>query len=84
MSRKFTVYVIRSNEGHQYVGSTEDLTKRIRQHNEHLAGWTKRGNGWTLVYSEEYPTLSAARGRERWLKTGVGREFLSAKLSSGS
>ncbi len=41
---KFTVYIIRSEEGYVYTGSTSDLTKRLYQHNNKLSGWTKRGN----------------------------------------
>jgi putative endonuclease len=78
------VYVIRSREGHQYVGCTEDLDRRLWQHRNGLAGWTKRGTGWALVYTEEFSTLSEARRRERWLKTGVGREFLRDRISPGS
>ncbi len=42
------VYVIVSKEGFQYIGSTTDLKKRLFQHQNHLAGWTKRGTEWNL------------------------------------
>ncbi len=78
------IYVIISDEGYRYIGSTTDLEKRLFQHQNHLAGWTKRGNGWKLVYSESFATYSEARNREKWLKSGVGRKFLDAILISGS
>ncbi len=78
------VYVIRSREGHLYTGSTTNIEKRLYQHKNHLAGWTKRGTEWELVYLEEYSTYSEARKREKWFKTGVGREYLKEKLKSGS
>ncbi len=77
----FTVYVIRSQEGHQYTGCTEDLERRLEEHNQHtLSFWTKRGTGWKVVYKEECATASEAMKRERWLKSGVGREFLKKNI----
>ncbi|NUM71474.1 MAG: GIY-YIG nuclease family protein [Ignavibacteriaceae bacterium] len=78
------VYVIQSKEGYQYIGSTTDLEKRLFQHRNHLAGWTKRGTDWELIYLEEFETYSEARKREKWLKTGVGRDYLKSKLAEGS
>ncbi len=78
------VYVLESAEGYRYIGSTTDLNKRLYQHQNHLAGWTKRGTDWKLIYSEEYITYQEARRREMWLKTGVGREFINKVLSAGT
>ncbi|MCK9212110.1 MAG: GIY-YIG nuclease family protein [Ignavibacteriaceae bacterium] len=61
---------------------TEDLEKKLIEHNEKkLSFWTKRGTEWKLVYKEEYPTKSEALKREKWLKSGVGREYLQNILS---
>jgi putative endonuclease len=76
------VYIIQSEEGLIYVGSTLDIDKRLYQHNHKLAGWTKRGNNWEIVHLEEYDTLSEARKRELWYKTGVGRETIKRIISS--
>jgi len=73
----FYVYVLKSYEGFHYTGMTADLEKRLVEHNEKkLSFWTKRGTEWKLVYKEEYPTKSEALKREKWLKSGVGREYL--------
>jgi putative endonuclease len=73
----YTVYVIESREGYRYTGMTEDLSTRLAEHNNHsLSFWTKRGTDWKLVYSEECETKGEALRREKWLKSGVGREFL--------
>jgi putative endonuclease len=78
----FTVYVIQSCEGYNYTGMTEDIELRLKQHNEKLLSlWTKRGNGWKLVYKEEYENKTEALKREKWLKTGVGREYLKNILT---
>jgi len=83
----FTVYVIRSERGIRYIGFTEDLPKRLGQHNTRMSRFTSRDFNWKLVYKEEYSTRAEAMSREKWLKSGVGREFLDRienELSSGS
>ena len=73
----FFVYVIKSIEGFRYTGITEDLQKRLAEHNnKNLSFWTKRGNDWKLIYSEEFTSKSDALNREKWLKGGSGRDFL--------
>ena len=78
---KYYVYVIKSSEGYIYKGMTEDLELRMKQHNDGtLSFWTKRGTDWQLIYSEEYDNKQEALRRDKWLKTGVGREFLKRIL----
>jgi putative endonuclease len=84
----FYVYVIRSQTvGKIYVGHTQDLEKRLSEHNNpncFSSKFMKRIPGpWVLVHSEVYSTRSEAFQRERWLKTGHGREYLR-KLQYGS
>ena len=79
---KFYVYVVKSKEGLKYTGMTEDLELRLKQHNNKtLSFWTKRGSGWELVYKEEFENKTDALKREKWLKNGVGREYLNEKLN---
>jgi putative endonuclease len=74
------VYFIESEEGFRYTGETSDIVNRLKQHNnKELSFWTKRGNNWKIIYVEEYEDATQARKRERWLKSGVGREMLEKK-----
>lgn len=74
--KKYFVYIIQSAEGYRYTGMTEDVEKRIEEHNNKtLSFWTKRGNNWKLIYSEEFESKTEALKREQWLKSGVGREY---------
>jgi putative endonuclease len=78
----FYVYVIRSDEGYQYSGETSDLDRRLREHNnKELSFWTKRGSNWQLIYFEQHENREEARKREKWLKSGIGREWLKSKFS---
>jgi putative endonuclease len=81
----FFVYVLQSqSSGKRYVGQTADLEQRLKEHNDpshNLAKCTTRNAGpWELLHSEEYATRSEAMKREKWLKSGVGREWIHAQF----
>ncbi len=67
---RFFVYILECADGSFYVGYTNDLNKRIRQHNESDYGswYTKLRRPVFLKYSEEFSTLVVARRREREIK----------------
>ena len=73
---KYIVYVIVSSENYRYTGQTDNLSKRLKQHNSGISKWTKRGTNWIVVYKEELESRASARKREKYLKSGVGREYL--------
>jgi putative endonuclease len=84
----YFVYVLRSEgTGRHYVGHTSELTQRLGQHNNGITKSTKNRGPWVLIYQERYPTKADAMRRERFLKTGQGREelkqLLSVALSAG-
>jgi len=72
-----TVYVLRSEHGgKRYVGITNNLPKRLR---EHAARRTKGGQileGFALLHTEEFPDHASARAREVFLKSSTGRRWL--------
>ncbi len=79
----FYVYVLCSESTDRfYIGSTSDLQRRLAEHNGNLAASTKNRGPWRLVHSEEHASRSAAVRRERYLKTGKGREELRRLLEA--
>jgi len=79
---KYFVYVVERDEGFRYKGITDNLERRLVEHNDKLLSfWTKRGTNWKLIYKEELESKTDALKRERWLKSGVGREYLKKVLS---
>jgi putative endonuclease len=77
----FFVYVLYSERlNKRYVGSSKDIVYRLNEHNKGKSKFTKTGIPWKLIYNESYPTLSEARKREVFLKSGVGRKFLDQNL----
>ncbi len=79
----YNVYVLKStSHGSRYVGSTEDLETRIIEHNQGRCRYTKGRMPWIVIYSEKFSTLSEARKREVFLKSGKGRELLDKILTN--
>jgi len=63
------------------VGHTSDLTQRLGQHNHEITKSTKNRGPWELIYKEKFATKADAMRRERFLKTGQGREELARLVS---
>jgi len=72
----FYIYVIKSAKGKMYTGHTNNIERRLEEHNSGLCKSTKIDNDWRLVYSEAFGSRGEAMKREKWLKTGVGRDFI--------
>lgn len=75
----YYVYILKCNDGTLYIGSTNDLEKRILTHNTAKQGarYTKSRRPVVLTYSEDCGTLSAALKREHALKKLSRAEKLS-------
>jgi len=79
----FYVYVLKSLKyGNRYVGSTNNINKRLREHNAGKCKYTKGRMPWILIYQEEFKTRSESMQREELLKSGQGRRFLDEKLKN--
>lgn len=75
----FKVYVLLSlTTGNRYVGQTSDIEKRLIAHNSGDSRYTKNRGPWRLIYTEVYLSRSEAIKREKYLKTGKGREFIDS------
>ena len=74
-------YVLRSlKNGILYKGSTQDIENRLNVHNQGLVNYSSKHIPWELVLSEEFPTRAEAMKREKWYKTGVGREWIKRQI----
>jgi len=77
----FCLYVLVSKKtGRRYVGSTQDVQERLRRHNAAHSKATRHGIPWVLVHAEFFPTRAKAQRRERFYKTGRGRDDLDQML----
>jgi len=75
----FDVYVLLSAEtGRRYIGSCENIVERLRRHNAGHSKATRHGVPWILILAESFPTRAEAIRKERYFKTGRGRDELNA------
>lgn len=67
----FSVYILECADGSYYVGCTNNLIKRLKEHNQSKRGahYTKIRRPVVLKYAEEFETLLKARGREAEIKS---------------
>ena len=73
----FYVYALRSkNRNYIYVGLTGNLNQRLSYHNKGKNKTTKPYKPFELIYVETYEKRNEARQKEKYLKSGVGKEFL--------
>ena len=79
----YFVYVIFSDSvKKKYTGHTENLERRLFEHNNGLLGKFTKGKGpWRLIHSEEFQSREEAVRREKELKSGKGREFIKSLTS---
>ena len=76
---QFTVYILYAEQFNKYyVGFTSNLELRIKSHNEFGRDWTARYRPWKLIFTKEFENKNDAMWYEKWLKTGVGREFIKS------
>ena len=75
----WTVYILKSMEKLIYVGMTQDVTKRLEEHNSGKSYYTKRGTNWKMVYSETFDSSEEVRKREKYFKNTAGKEWLKRR-----
>lgn len=67
----FTVYILRTSSNTLYIGQTNNLEKRMKEHKSKStrgAKYMRSFESFELVYSETYSTRSEAMKREIQLK----------------
>ena len=75
----FTVYILFSkSHSKHYTGFSTNLESRLKSHNEFGSGWTAKYRPWRLIYSRDFLTKQEALKFEKWLKSGVGRDFIKS------
>ncbi len=71
------VYIIESlsEPGHYYVGMTEDLNSRLKEHNEKRVFHTSKFSPWDFKNFFAFKNKEKAYAFEKYLKSGSGRAF---------
>ena len=63
----FYLYVLKNDIDELYFGSTNDLRKRLKEHNSGASKSTRK-HKWKLIYYESYVAEVDARNREHQIK----------------
>jgi putative endonuclease len=78
MLSTYRVYILQNHAGKFYVGLSDDVARRLEQHNSGQSRWTKGRGPWVIVWESENLSLTNARNLENRLKRqGRGKGFYS-------
>ena len=77
------VYMLHSDRlGKYYVGRTENISKRLEDHNAGRSTYTKRGRPWALVYEESFEEKADAVAREKEIEKRKSRRYIEKLVQS--
>ena len=79
----FWAYILEDQEGRFYIGHTDNLDRRVAEHNtpEKIGTkYTHKKGPWRLVWHEEHETRSDAMRRERFIKSRKSSAWISKYL----
>jgi putative endonuclease len=83
----YFVYILKSEtKSRYYVGSTDEVNRRLRQHNGELPGLgrsTVAGRPWRLVFSAPFESRSEAMAAERFIKKTKSRFWIEKLIEGG-
>ncbi len=81
INHMYSVYVLKSRlKNYRYVGITNNITRRIDEHNSGQTRATAPYKPFDLVYTESCMSRCDARLREKYLKSGCGKEWIKGKF----
>ena len=77
------VYILKSKKYKWfYVGITNDLQNRFKMHNSGKVESTKKLKPFILIYYEAHHNRYDAAKREKFLKTGLGKDWIKRTLAN--
>lgn len=78
----YYLYILQSlTDGNFYTGTTNNLKRRLQEHNNGKNISTKGRRPFKLIYCEIYLLKKDADNRERYLKTSMGKRVIKKHLS---
>ena len=77
------VYILKDNDGKLYIGNTNDLKRRLHQHDIGHTQTTRNMNKPKVVFSQEYDNLEQARKIERRLKKLKRKDYIQKIITDG-
>jgi putative endonuclease len=80
----FVYILISQKDNNFYIGFTNDLERRIKQHNNGQVASTKPRRPFKLFHLEGFATKEEAVKKEKYYKSGLGREKLKSMMVARS
>jgi len=77
------VYILKSKSGRFYVGSTDNLERRLHQHALGHTQTTHNMKSCVLVLKQHYPSLEVARKIERKIKQLKRKDYVEKMVREG-
>ena len=78
------IYIIKDSITNKfYIGSTDDLERRLNEHKHDYNYTTKRMKKKSLVFSQEFKTLRLARKAERKIKSLKRKDYIDKIIKDG-
>jgi putative endonuclease len=77
----FTYILFSPKLNKYYIGSTNDLARRINDHNRGKSTFTKNAIPWELKYFEEFDTKAEAYQREIEIKKRKDSKYIESLFS---
>jgi putative endonuclease len=79
----YNLYIIQSlTTGKFYIGHTNDLQRRLLEHNSGQTKSTRSGKPWILVYTKEYSSNIEAGREELRLKKMKSHKFIEDYINN--
>lgn len=71
-----TVYIVKCSDGLYYTGQTNNLERRLKEHNAGTGGWTSYHYPCKLIYSFAVINRQHARHHEKYIKRMGAKKYL--------
>ncbi len=78
----YTLYILYSESlDRYYVGYTNNLPRRLSEHNRSKGKFTDAGIPWVVLYTEAFKTKKSAMDREKYIKSRKSKTFILDLIS---
>jgi putative endonuclease len=80
-SLMYSVYIIESDNGRWYYGSSENVEQRISDHNNNRANYTRFKGPWKLIFRRDFENKTEALKFELLLKRMKNKNYIRSTFS---
>jgi putative endonuclease len=77
------VYILKSEDEIFYIGSTDNLERRLKQHASGHTQTTRQKKIYKLVFKQKFPTLADARKIEKRIKKWKRKDYIEKIVQDG-